>query len=185
MDIIGATITGLRTLGSLVYPPLKKKYFDQPKIYFVFEYQGGIKKPKGLSPANDTSQPIDIMKAIYYSDIHWFYKITFRNNSEHVAYNIRLLDPQVGHAFRLAQKIDALKPLLPNNEIEHKAEFFEFYEGLGRIAAEKAEKAPEFLLTTKFILEYTNVKGTKFYTEFDGSKDEALRNQFLRKWQSK
>jgi hypothetical protein len=162
MDFIGATITAIKTIVGAVYPPLKKKYFDQPKIYFIFKYENSMKAPRGLSPVNDTSKPIDIMSAIYLNDLSWNYKLTLRNNSEYPAYNIRLIQPQTGQGFRLAEKIDALKPILPNAEIEYKSKFYEFYEGLGKIASDKVEKTPDFLLNQKLFLNIPTLKGQNF-----------------------
>ncbi len=40
MDPIGAIITGLRTIAGAIIPPLKKKYFDQPKVYIIINGNG-------------------------------------------------------------------------------------------------------------------------------------------------
>ncbi len=181
MDLTGAIITGIRTIVGAVFPPIKKKYFDQPKIYLQFAYDGASKRNLGLSPLNDASQPIDIMSAIYHHDLIWDYKLTLRNNSEHTAYNIQLLEPLQDHAFRLQPKIELLKPIQPNGELIYEAKFSAFHAGPGLEANNLIAIHPDLLRNRKFILQYTNVKGTKFYTLFDGKKDEQDSNAFSKK----
>ena len=181
MEIIGAIFTGMRTLAGAIFPPLKKKYFDQPKVYLTFKRQSSAKKPS-LSAKNDTTQPIDLMEAIWFCELRWRYKLTLLNNSEHHAYNIRLLEPLQEHHFLLDPKIDRLKPLLSNTETDYEAIFNDIFEGKGREANEIIQRHPFFLTNNRYVLEYTNVKGKKFYTIFDASKSEELRNEFVRKY---
>lgn len=183
MEFVGPIITVVRTIAGAVYPPLKKKYFDQPKIYINFQYQSSSKSPK-ISPKNDTSQPINMMDAIWINELRWRYKLILLNNSEHPAYNIRLLEPDQEHYFVLDPKIDRLKPLLSNNEASYNAIFNDIFEGTGYEANAIIETHPHFLVNKRYVLEYTNVKGTKFYTVFDGSKEESKRNEFLRKYKA-
>lgn len=78
------------------------------------------------------------------------------------------------------KKLDKLLPLLPNTELINRVIFEKQVEGTGQETHEVSQKHPDILMDNKFILEYTNVKGTKFYTVFDRSKDEAYRNQFFK-----
>lgn len=182
MDPIGAIITGIRTLGGAIIPPLKKKYFDQPKVYILLDGHGKAGRfPGPQSPKNDFTKPIDFIKEIRFDKLRWNYNLIFRNNSEHVAYNLKLISPEQSEYFILEKKIDSLKPLIQNSELLHKIRFEKEVEGTGFETDKASNNIPDFLMTNKFILEYTNVKQTKFYTIFDWNKELNLRNQFVKK----
>ena len=178
MDPIGAIITGLRTLAGAIIPPLKKKYFDQPKIYILFNGNGAARLPGLPSSKNDFSKPLKIFTEIRVDKLVWRYNLIFRNNSEHVAYNLNLINPEQNPGFMLEKKIDKLLPLLQNSELVHRAIFETEIEGTGEETHEASKSHPDLLMNNKLILEYTNVKGTKFYTVFDASQEESLRNKF-------
>jgi len=180
MDLISGLITIGKTIIGTIIPPLKKKFFDQPKIYIRFDGNGASRIPGPASQKNDFSKPFNQFELIRIDTLKWRYRLIFRNNSEHPAYNIKLLSPKQDSAFMLEKKIDNLLPLLQNTELVHNVEFQFEMEGTGSETADAADKHPDFLLKNKFVLEYTNVKGTKFYTIFDGLKEEEKRNQFVR-----
>lgn len=180
MDFSGIFITVARTIVGAIFPPLKKKFFDQPKIYFDFKWQNSTYSSE-LAPINDFSEPLDIMEAIRFNNIQWNYRLFLRNNSEHTAYNMKLIGPEQGDDFKIVQKINRLKPLLSNTELELRAEFYKFFVGTSVEANNIKEKKEDCLMDKKFILEYTNVKGSKFYTVFDMTEEQDKRNQFLRK----
>lgn len=178
MEIGGAILTGVKGLFGLLIPPLKQRFFDQPKIYIVFKFNNSGKSPRGISSKNDTSVPMFPHQVIYENDLTWNYDITFRNNSEYPAYNLKLIEPTLDKNFILNPAIDKLKPILSNAEISHKAKFYQFYEGLGDAANIIAKNPPEIIKSGKFTLEYTNVKGEKFYTFYNDSEDDDKKHQF-------
>jgi hypothetical protein len=180
MDLGRILITVGRTIAGAIFPPLKKKFFDQPKIYFDFKWQNSTYSSE-LAPINDASEPLDIMEAIRFNNIQWNYRLFLRNNSEHTAYNIKLIGPEQGDDFKIVQKINSLKPLLSNTELKLRAEFYIFYVGASVETNNIKEQKEDCLKDKRFILEYTNVKGTKFYTVFDMTKQQDKSNQFLRK----
>lgn len=180
MDVSGILITVAKTIVGAIFPPLKKKFFDQPKIYFDFKWQNSTYS-SDLAPINDASQPLDIMEAIRFNSLQWNYRLYLRNNSEHAAYNIKIISPEQGDEFKIVQKINSLKPLLANSELELRAEFYKFFVGTSVEANSMKESKEDCLVDKVFILEYTNVKGTKFYTVFDMTKPQDERNQFSRK----
>ena len=59
-------VSGLKTAGSSFIPSLKKKYFDHPKIYFVFKLNGARQFSGALSNRNP-SVPV-VSEAIYLDD---------------------------------------------------------------------------------------------------------------------
>lgn len=60
--------------------------------------------------------------------------------------------------------------MLSNTDASYDAMLYDVVEGTGQEANAIIEAHPHFLANKKYVLEYTNVKGTKFYTVFDGSK---------------
>lgn len=175
MEIWGAIATGLRGIVGAILPTIKKKYFDQPKVYIVFTFHQAMKIPRGLSPRNDRTRAIYVTEAIYFNELKWEQNMAFRNNSEHVAYNIKLLNPTIDNTFDVYPKIDNLKPLLSNTEISYVARFYALYEGRGIDANNLVSGLPPKLNSDNFILEYTNVKGTKFYTVYKNGEHKFLR----------
>ncbi len=181
MELSGGLIIGIfRSLIGSIYPPFRKKYFDQPKIYVVFQFNNSSKSPRGLSASNDTTAPIFVTEAIYNNDLNWQYDIIFRNNSEYPAYNLKLIEPTLNSGFNIHPPLDSLKPILPNSEVSYKAKFFQTFEGKGEVANLIAKHPPDKLKSGKFIFEYTNVKGTKFYTTYEHALDTADRHKFSR-----
>jgi hypothetical protein len=182
MDPIGAIITGIRTIGGALIPPIKKKYLDQPKVYVILD--GHVKAGRFSGPQsfkNDFSKPINFLDEIRFHKLQWNYNLIFRNNSEHVAYNLKLINPNPSNLFILDKKIDSLRPLIQNSEISQRIKIEKTVEGTGAETYNASNELPDFLSLNKFILEYTNVKQTKFYTIFDWTKQEDLRNKFVKK----
>ena len=178
MELGSAIFTGLKTFLGVLIPPIKKKYFDQPKIYLVFNLQSASQTPKGLSSKNDLTAPIFVTEAVYNFDLTWDYQISLRNNSEYTAYNLKLTAPPFDTSFKLVQAIDSLKPLSPNNEITTLVRFYLFYEGTGATSNILLQNKPEKLASGEFILEYTNAGGTKFLTKYDNRLEEDKRHDF-------
>jgi len=181
MEVIGTIITGFRTLIGAIIPPLKKKYFDQPKIYPIFKHDTSSKSPRGVSPKNDFCVAHFPSDVIYYNDLTWEYVMILRNNSEFPAYNLKLVEPLPNNKFRIFPDIDRYKPILPNSEIAYKVKFYQSYEGRGDIANSMIEQLPEILQSGEFIIQYENSKGTKFYTVYQANNEEDKRYQFTRK----
>ena len=85
MEIGGAIVSGLRGFFGALIPPIKKKYFDQPKVYLVFNFNNASQRPQGLSSKNDSLQAIAVPHVIYDYELRWEYDLLLRNNSEHTA----------------------------------------------------------------------------------------------------
>lgn len=130
---------------------------------------------------NDLNKPVDAFNAIRLDSLRWRYELSLRNNSEHAAYNVRLLQPVLNESIEVDPKIDSFRPILPNGEQVFKIIFHEIMEGTGMETYEASRKPPPYFKNGKIIIEYTNVKGTKFYTVYDPNKDERQRNIFTRK----
>jgi len=181
MDFTGGIIIGaIRTFIGAILPPIRKIYFDQPRIYIVFQFAHSLKRPDGLSSKNDITKPIVVTEGIYHNKLEWEYHLYFRNNSEHTAYNLKIVQPKVDRNFVLNPKLDSLKPLIPNSEVMYHAVFHDYYEGRGKDAMEVIKKGPKHF-QDDFIIEYTNAKGTKFYTYFSYSKEDSKKHKFTRK----
>ena len=82
--------------------------------------------------------------------------------------------------FSIEPDIDNFKPLLTNSEITYSLKFSNTFERRER-EAQPDYPAPFQITSLKLTLEYTNVKGTKFYTTFDNSLDEQNKNKFAKK----
>ena len=131
MEITSLNITTIKTIVGTVFPPVKAKYFNQPKLYFILNYSGGSRSPGPISPNNNFEKNeygnlfVDAMSAKRLDKLMWRYKLIIRNNSEYTAYHLKLLSPIVNIHTELDPKIDYLKPLLPNSEISHTITFFD------------------------------------------------------------
>ena len=175
MAITSFILSSFKTVIGIIIPPLKKKYFDQPNLYLSFYFDNSSQSPRGLSSKNSTQSPTLITEAIYNYKIKWEYKFVIRNNSEYPAYNIVLIEPNFDNNFYFYPTIDLAIPILPNQAIEYKAIFFQHFEGNGKDANLIIQGLPDKLKTGKFVLEYTNVKGTKFYTIYEGGNHKYTR----------
>ena len=82
--------------------------------------------------------------------------------------------------FSIEPYIDNFKPLLTNSEIAYSLKFSDIFEQRKR-EAQSDYPAPKQITNIKLTLEYTNVKGTKFYTTFDNSLDDQHKNKFMKK----
>lgn len=179
MQIVTFIINCLKIIVGAIYPPLKKKYFDQPKIYIRLIGTGSSTRPEFLNedlfqnPGNMFNRP----QIVYAS---WDRKLIFLNNSEHTAYNLNLLTSLKKPNFTIVPEIDSFKPLLLNTEISYALKFNDTFERRER--DEKSDyPAPKEINNLKLTLEYTNVKGTKFFTTFVNSLEEQNKNKFLKK----
>ena len=182
MELNGNILIGIgKSILGAIYPPVKK-YFDQPKVYLVLNFDNSSQRPTGLSSKNDSSAPILVTHAIYDYELRWEFFLILRNNSEFPAYNFKLIEPAPSINFQVYPKLDSLKPLNINEEIQYTVKFYETFTGTGSEVANVMKRGP--LLLDKFILEYTNIKGVKFYTTYQHSKDELSRNEFVRKLQN-
>lgn len=170
MEAGSTLISGLKTVFGALIPPLKKKYFDQPKIHFIFTFSRASSS-KGDLVSNS--------QATYNYNKHWQYKLILRNNSEYPAYNLSLINPPIGDEFSLIPTLDKLKPVLSNSEISYTAKFHQLYQLNDNSGNIESKKIPELLQFGKFTLEYTNTSGTKFTTIYDCSETtEDKTHQF-------
>jgi len=124
--------------------------------------------------------PENILNRLQIIYAIWRRQLTFLNNSEYVAYNLKLVTQLDKKYFSIEPDIDNLKPLLINSEITYSLKFSDTFERRVR-EAQSDYPAPFQITDLKLTLEYTNVKGTKFYTTFDNSLDEQNKNKFAKK----
>ena len=181
---MGSIFSGIKSLGELLIKALAKKYLDQPHLYIILNKTGGGgKSHMGFSDKNEIIDGVLPVtpSTIQISKITTAFKMTLRNNSEYSAYNIRLLQPEVTGGFTIKPKIDPFKSIIVNGFEEYTIFIEWIYEGTGMDAYNLYERGSDFFTKNKIVLEYTNVKKTKFFTEFDINKIEAERNTFHRK----
>ncbi|MES2132673.1 MAG: hypothetical protein V4506_10000 [Bacteroidota bacterium] len=179
MEVVSVISTGFKTFIGALIPPIKKKYFDQPRIYFVLKFDSSGQRSKGISSRNDLTSPTFVTEVIYNFELTWDYQISFRNNSEYTAYNLKLIKPVFDKSFKIIPNIDSFKPLSPNNEINAIARFSLSYEGTGTTSEIILKNKPAILTSGEFIVEYTNANGTKFITKYNNKLDEDKRHQFV------
>ena len=187
----GTILTIIRTIGGAIYPPLRKKYFDQPKIYISIDKSGNSRKMNlGLSINNEIKKEIidnkevefyDGNNAVRFFQMDWDYKLSLRNNSEYTAYHLKLLKPNSSNDCILEPKIDFLKPIIQNSSEYFTLKFSVIFEGTGEESVSVFNKGTNYFEKFKVVLEYTNLKGTKFYTTYDFNKPEEDLNSFHRK----
>lgn len=122
MEIVTLLINSLKTVVGAIYPPLKKKYFDQPKIYIRLTGNGCSFRPEFLN-VDLYQSPENMLNRLQIVHSICRRQLTFLNNSEHTAYNLKLLTPLNKSHFNLEPDIDSYKPLLINTEISYSLRF--------------------------------------------------------------
>ena len=188
---VTAIISELKTLLGVLLPPLKKKYFDQPKIYVSIRKPGGDSKNNlGLSMNNEIKTEIiegkertfiDGNNALRFFKIDRQFQLNLHNNSEHHAYNIKLIRPYLTHECAIQPAINYLQPLKQNEAESFTLTFSAIHQVTGEESVRIFNTPSDYFSKNKVIIEYRNVRGTKFYTEFDQSKPEEERNIFKKK----
>lgn len=177
MGIVVFIINILKTIVAVIYPPFKKKYFDQPKISIKLTGNNSSVGSAEFAKDELDQDPENRIQNVYASRS---VQLEFMNYSEYTAYNLKLLT-QLVPQFIIKPGIDVDKPLPINTKIDYA--LVEFNYNFKRRERETKSEYPDppEIANLKLILEYTNVKGTKFYTIFDNSLDEQNKNTFQRK----
>jgi hypothetical protein len=190
MLTLSAIFSGIKGGFDYAFSFFKKKYFFQPKVYIsVFRSGGGRKSTLGISDKNEripmendpTQFYIDGNNALHFFQMEWVYKLTLWNNSEHTAYNLKLLKPRGNQDCKIEPFIQHLKPLISNTSEDYFLTFSAIVECKAFDSPGIFQNGSTFFKQNKVVLEYTNVKVTRFYTEFDINKDEYVRNSFSKK----
>lgn len=179
MEISTLIINSLKTIIGVIYPPLKKKFFDQPKIYIRVTGIGRTFRPEFLD-IDLYKNPENMLNRLQIVYSTWQRQLNFLNHSEHAAYNIKLATQVDKEYFTIEPDIDSFKPLLTNSDISYSLKVSDTFQRREREARSEYPE-PKHITELKLTLEYTNVKGTKFYTEFDNSLDEQHKNKFFKK----
>jgi hypothetical protein len=188
---IATILSELKAIAGVLIPPVRKKYFDQPRLHLSIRKVGGDSKSNlGLSIHNElkteiiegkTMEFIDGNNAIHFFQIDRHFQMNVHNNSEHHAYNLRLLKPNSSHDCKIEPLINYLKPLKQNESESFTLTFSGIHEVTGHESVLIFNTPSDYFIKNKIIVEYCNVKGTKFYTEYDLNKMEEERNTFHRK----
>jgi hypothetical protein len=179
MEIGTLLVTGIRTIAGIVFPPLKKKYFDQPKVHIRLTGSGAGFRPE-FANEDYYQHPENMFNRLQIVYATWKRNLIFLNHSEHAAYNLKILTELNREHFLIEAPIDSYKPLLQNSEASYSLKIIDTFTRRER-EAHGNYPAPDYVTNLKLLLEYTNVKGTKFYTSFDNSLDESQKNKFLKK----
>ncbi|HRO45575.1 hypothetical protein [Agriterribacter sp.] len=163
----------LKTTLPLILKQLCEKFWNQPKIFISFD--------RGSQSAFNLDENTFVSFEKHFKhELTWTYTMHFRNNSKYDAYNIKLLFPNIDQNFELDKKIDHLEPIKSNDRLTFKATFKTKFKGSGMMIDQEIQKPAPYLRKKKFILEYTNVSKTKFYTIYEHSAPEDLKNKFQR-----
>ena len=179
MGIITLLINSLKTIVVAIYPPFKKKYFDQPKVYVRLKGNGNSFGPE-FANVDIYKNPENILNRLQIVYASCSKQLTLLNNSEHTAYNLKLLTQLDKNQFIVVPDIDSYKPLLTNTEITYSLKFsYTFERRESEVQSEYP--VPNEIAKLKLTIEYTNVKGTKFYTIFDNCLGEPYKNTFRKK----
>lgn len=182
MELVSFLINGIKTIVGVVFPSLKKKYFDRPKIYIKLSGNSG--SFRGVDFDVDLYQNpqnmFDPMQIVY---CEWRKEMKFYNNSDYHAYNLKIASNLDSSHFKITPTIDYLTPLKSNENITYTLTITDTYKRK-KSEAKLVHQETDLLKKIKISLEYTNVKGTKFYTMFENAVDLSNQNQFARKYNS-
>lgn len=150
-----------------VFDPFVKlfmKRYNQPKLYMKVVYHGDAitsnEKVK-MNPKNG----LMVYKA---------YTVTVRNNSEHTAYRLLIRPPKDIHYLGVNPMWDYHTPFLVHGEFEFRLELRVPVYG----DKADAEAILKKLRPKSFRIEYENVEGRDFYTEYVWGNPMQTQNQF-------
>lgn len=180
MEIFSFLLTGIKTIAGVIFPSLKKKYFDRPKIYIKLSGNSGTFRGVdiGVDHFQNPQNILDLLQIVY---CEWRKELKFYNNSDHHAYNLKIVsDLDISH-FVIVPTIDNLTPLKSNENLSYTLTVTDTYKRK-QSEAKLVHRETSLLTNIKISLEYSNVKGTKFYTMFDNSVDLNSQNKFARKY---
>lgn len=112
----------------------------------------------------------------YDYDFVWNYVMHFRNQTEHTAYKIKVIDLEDLDVFiDIKPKIEYTKPISKDGFIEHTFKFLIYF----RCTPAKSEEIYSGVPVPKVRIEYSNLAGTRFATEyFFAEKDDAKKNVY-------
>lgn len=180
MEIVSFLINGIKTVAGVVFPSLRKKYFDRPKIYIKLKGNSGTFRgvDVGVDLFENLQNILDPLQIVY---CEWRKEMKFYNNSDYHAYNLKIISNLDSSHFKISPTIDYLTPLKANENITYTLTVTDTYERK-KSEAKFVHEETELLKNIKIGLEYTNVKGTKFYTMFDNAVDLNSQNKFARKY---
>jgi len=152
-------------VGKIVEPLLKlfMKRYQQPKLYMTVKFKEKFVREgsKHINPpANYT----------LYRD----YTITVRNNSEYTAYRLMVRPPEGVAVFSVTPTWEYHKPLLIHDEYIFDYQVRKPFYG----SAEEAEAALKNWSPRSFRIEYANLNGKSYYTEYHFGKPMETQNQF-------
>lgn len=183
MELLTLIINGAKALIGAIYPPLKKKYFNQPKIYIKLDGNGSVFIPQhiGEDYFKFPERRLDPLQLVNCS---WTKEIILYNNSEYTAYNLRIISKLNPQNFRIEKLVDPLLPLESNKQTSSILKINDSYQRR-QSEASIGYKEGDIFKEINLVLEYTNVKGTKFYTRFYYSKDSNNQNEFLKRYNSR
>lgn len=180
MEILTLIINGAKTLIGAIYPPLKKKYFNQPKIYIRLTGNGSVFSPQhiGEDYFKFPEYRLDPLQLVSCS---WTKEIIMYNNSEYTAYNLKIISKLNPQHFKIENLVDSLLPLESNKQTSSTLRINDSFQRR-ESQASIGYKETDIFNEINFVLEYTNGKGTKFYTKFIYSTDLDNQNEFLKKY---
>ena len=111
----------------------------------------------------------------------WKKEITFLNNSEHNAYNLKIISDLDKSHFKIERPIDNLKPLKSNEQVCYTLLIKDSYERR-ESQAHMGYRETKIFEDIVLILEYTNVKGTRFYTKYSYLADANHQNVLMKRY---
>ncbi|MBD2720804.1 hypothetical protein [Hymenobacter armeniacus] len=151
--------------GRIVDPLMKlfMKRYNQPKLYMkvVFKEKYIKAESKYYNPPCDYT-------------LYREYEVTVRNNSEHNAYLIMIRAPKEVGVHSINPPREYHQPLLVHEEFIYRHQLRKPFYG----TQEEAEVALKKWVPNNMRLEYENVSGQSFFTEFVFGRGMETQNQF-------
>ncbi|MFT3823897.1 MAG: hypothetical protein QM731_08245 [Chitinophagaceae bacterium] len=107
------------------------------------------------------------------------YKLILQNNSQHVAYNVRLMEPVITHRLMFKPSLDNVAAILPAGELVCEVTLIG---AAGDLTSSLKEHNayPECFMRKRFLLSYLSKKGDMFFTEFDMNRAGNQKNVFFK-----
>ncbi|MCU0442915.1 MAG: hypothetical protein MUE96_11000 [Bacteroidia bacterium] len=169
--LVGIDIAAITLLIIVIKPYLKRSIFNRPKLEIELRPAEGfyLLKKWQVNEKKNTEEPIYVYEAC------WCYDIVIKNVSAHDAFSPVI---KSNLALPYSTQMSSLNPFIPIRSASQ-ATINVTYKVLHQSTESKRlipEGIPAEIRKVKFLLEYANEHGKKFYTVFECKTDSNTKH---------
>lgn len=157
------------------------RWLNRPKLAITISFRSSGSRHLReygmyVGRTNQGDEAFDIMHDIFNE-----YDVVIRNASLHPATGLAIAHPKESKSFIIKSKIDYNTVLSTGKSISTVIRFSECKRFVGRDIHEYIENRTPPLDMIPFVIEYKNLHGQRFYTEYYHTKSEREKNVHVRK----